>query len=104
MMQNAISHTGFVNVSRLGIRNTECVIRTMLICSGSQIVMEIDEIFHEIAFKLLYVLALSFAYAKFLPRSKQVFQRNDIIVGMPAPNSPHARKWSPPPPGRFCHF
>ena len=100
-MEQAVSYRGFVNVSRLGVGNVKCLIRRMAICFCDEVVVEGNNICHQVHLKLLDIFSFSLATGKLSPRFKEIFQRNDRIVGMDKLDFGHELV-SPPPKAFTC--
>lgn len=89
MMQEAISNRGFMNVSWLRVVNLKSVISAVPISLVGKAMVQCDKIIHEMSREQGDIIALSFARQKLLPRGKQIFKRNDILIRTmePRPNS-----------------
>ena len=92
MMQQSVTHTGFMNISWLGVGYVEGVVATMNVRFDLEFLVEIKNIVEQPILKFLYVRFLLLSPQEFLPRCKQIFYRNDIVVGIgmsdPSPQMP----------------
>ena len=79
MMDHTIAHRGFVNVSRLRIRDEERRIRPMLILAGSQILVKGKYIPLEVPLILHHIISRPLPSSKPIPRMKQTLGRNHLF-------------------------
>ena len=54
--------------------------------------------------KLAHILLFALAAQELLPRREQIFNRNDILVGMNEADSTHSSERTPPPQEFVAHF
>lgn len=87
MMQQAVAHLGFVNVTRLRIVNLECVIRSVTVGFIGKLAVKREDVARKIQGKNCDIFALPLSAQKFAPRGKQIFHGNDIMVNMARPHS-----------------
>lgn len=80
MVEEPVSHRGFVDMAGFGVGDTKGVILSMYIRFGHQVTMESQNVIHEAELKLLYIFFLCFPSLELLPGFKEIFGRNDIMV------------------------
>ena len=72
-MEQAVTDTGFVNVSGFGIVDFESLISAVFVGMMKKIAVEREDIVHQIERKFLYVFPASFPALKFLPGFQKIF-------------------------------
>jgi hypothetical protein len=82
MMEQAVAHARLVDITRFGIADFEVTIRRVPICFALQCKVQSKNIIHQTILKLLYISLPALASHKLLPGEKQIFNRDDILVGM----------------------
>ena len=93
-MQEPVAYGRLVDVARLGIGDLEGVITAVAIRFLFQVVMKIEDIVHQRVLEFLHVVLLALTCRKLLPCGEQVFERNDIFIGM---NELNPSRPTPPP-------
>lgn len=81
MMHKPIAHARFVNITRFRVAYSEMFISTMAITPRNEILVECDDIVHQISCEFLYIFAIAFPYHELFPCSEQIFKRDDSVVG-----------------------
>src|SRR3989344_4798284 len=94
MMEKSISYTCFMNVTGFWIVYFECFVTTMSVCFIFEIIVERENIEHQISFKFLYIFSFPFIPNKLFPRLEDIFERNDKIICI---NKNHTINSTPPP-------
>lgn len=97
MMEESISHAGFMDITRLRVTYLKMLIAAVPILFDNQIGMKHRDIFYEVVFEHLYVFLLLFPAQKLFPGVKQVLGGDDIVVGMNDADSIHPPERTPPP-------
>lgn len=82
MMDEPVSHRRLMDIPGLWVGDFESVITFVLIPSGFQILVELEDVMHEVVREGLDVLFLSFSFDEFSPSSEQIFRRDDILKRM----------------------
>jgi endonuclease IV len=54
-------------------------------------------VIHQAQLELLHIFARLLTFYKLLPRFEEIFERNDMLVGMSELNATHISKSTPPP-------
>lgn len=85
MMHQSVAHAGFVDVARFGIIDFKSLISAVPVGFIFQIMMQRQNIIHEMQRKFSHIFALLFSTQKLSPRHKQIFDGYDIIVDMTKP-------------------
>lgn len=80
MVQQPIAHQGFMNIPRLRVVDFESMVGTVLIRAGDKLAPQREDVIHEPILEFLDILLLPLAPDELFPGSKQIFQRNDILV------------------------
>ena len=81
-MHEPVAHARFVDVAGFGVGNPEGVVAAVVVRTFRKVAMKIENVVHETSAKFLHVLFLAFAAQEFLPRQKQILDRDDILVAM----------------------
>jgi hypothetical protein len=79
MMENSVSHSGFVNMSPFRVVNEKAFICSMPIRFVFDIPQKVKKILLKILLELHHVFLMSFASPEFIPSRKYVFSIGDII-------------------------
>lgn len=95
MMEESISHAGFMDITRLRVTYLKMLIAAVPILFDNQIGMKHRDIFYEVVFEHLYVFLLLFPAQKLFPGVKQVLGGDDIVVGMNDADSIHPPERTP---------
>lgn len=79
-VEETVSDTRFMNMARFGVGDTERVIGSMSVCLPDKVVVEREDIVHEMEFKFLHVLFFGLAPHEPFPGFEEIFGRDDMIV------------------------
>ncbi len=100
MVEQPVAHAGLVDVARLGVGDFEMLIWAVAVGFIFEIAVERGDLIYQVSLKLQDVYLLALAVEKLLPRRKQIFDRNDTVVGM----SELFPRVDPPPQELVAHF
>ena len=103
-MDQAVANAGFMDASRLGVADIECLIAAVAVSAGCQIIMQCDNIIHEAQLEYSYVFPIALANNKFLPGFQYITKTNNIIKRMAQTDFSVHNDSSfnhPPPNGKF---
>ena len=67
MVQEAIAHGCFVDVARFGVVDFEMLIRAVYVRARYEIMMQFEDMIHEMQLKLEHILLCALASDKFSP-------------------------------------
>ena len=98
-VKQPVAHARLMDVAGLGVGYLERFVYAVAVRPIFQVAMERKNIIHQLVLKLLHIFFLPLASDELPPRSKQIFPRDDILVGMSELNPPRV---SPPPTGFAC--
>lgn len=82
VMKEPVSHGCFMDIARLRVIDAERCVSTVTISFLGKIVTEDNDIIGKPNGEFFDVFAPALAFEEFAPCYKQVFHRNDIIIGM----------------------
>ena len=82
MVQQPVADACFMYVAWLGVGDFEMMISAVHVCFSLQLLVQSKDMVHQICLKLLHVLFAALTPYKLLPRFKQIFDGNDIFIGM----------------------
>ncbi len=79
VVQDTVTHRGFMDVSSLGVIDKKSMIRTMPIRFVLEFAIELEDVLLQPPLKCADVSSFGLVAPKSLPRRKQVLRRNDFI-------------------------
>ena len=97
MVYQTILHARLVNIAWFWIAYFERVVRAVTILPCPQFVVKTINVVDEVPLIVLHINALAFAAQKLFPRGEQIFDRNDMFVGMSELRTSHTPEGTPPP-------
>ena len=71
------------------------MVTSVFVCLGFKLGVERKDVIHEMKLEFLDIFPIAFTFQEFLPRFKEIFQGDDIIISMTEP-------FKSPPPSGFC--
>lgn len=82
MMHESVSDGGFVDIARLRIVHLERLVAARLVGFVLQVLVQGEEVVHEVQFEGLDVWLIFLSFQKLLPRREEIVGRDDIMVSM----------------------
>ena len=89
-MHQPVAHRRLMNITRLRVVNFERLVLTVAIRLCDKVAMERKDIAHQAMPKILHIFLAAFATDELLPCSKQILDRNDILIDMSELSTPRA--------------
>lgn len=98
VMYESVAHARLVYVAGLWVGYAEVLIAAMRVDFGFEVCVKLEDIVHQVRLKFLHIFLPAPASAEFSPRGEQIFDGDDIVIGM------RKTPLSVPPPTTFAHL
>src|SRR3989344_2769163 len=80
VMPEPVAHARLVDVARLGVAYPEVVVAAVAVCACREVLVETEDVCHQVPPELLHINACALPFYEFSPRVKQILDRDDILV------------------------
>ena len=81
MMEQPITHARLMDIARFRITDSKMFIAAMLVLARNEIVMESDNVVHQMSREFLHIFSVAFPLYEFFPSGKQILKRDDSVIG-----------------------
>ena len=80
MMKQTVAYARFVYIARLGVADSEMFVPAVAIGTRNEILVESNDIVHQVSCEFLHILSLPLFFYELLPRGEQIFKRDDSVI------------------------